>query len=286
MRTSTRLLVALLAIFALVAAGCGSDDDNGESADTGGSSDGTSAPEPVDGPTITIGVQDFGESLILAEVYGQALQAKGYTVEQQDLGGYRDLELAAFSSGEINLSGEYVASMLEFLNDNEGEATGDVDESLDLLRPRLAEIDLVAGTPAPGVNTNAFVITRETSDELGITSLSDLAEKGGDLRLGGPADCETNPFCLPGLQSTYGLDLSGTFRALDTGVTAEALKGSEIDVAVLFSTDGAIAANDFVLLEDDEGMLAADNIFPVFSKSLEDAYGDDLVAVLDESTLR
>ena len=48
------------------------------------------------------------------------------------------------------------------------------------------------------------MVTQETSEEFGITSLSDLAENGADLTLGGPPDCETNPFCIPGLQDVYG----------------------------------------------------------------------------------
>ena len=66
------------------------------------------------------------------------------------------------------------------------------------------------------VDTNAFVVTPETSEEFGLTSLSDLAEKGADLTLGGPADCETNPFCIPGLQDVYGVDLSGQLHSRST----------------------------------------------------------------------
>ena len=50
---------------------------------------------------------------------------------------------------------------------------------------------------------------------------------------------------------------------------------------MLFSTDGRIASEGFVLLEDDQQMLAADNVFPVVSQELVDAYGDDLTSVLD-----
>jgi osmoprotectant transport system substrate-binding protein len=51
---------------------------------------------------------------------------------------------------------------------------------------------------------------------------------------------------------------------------------------VLFSTSGRIADEGWVLLEDDEQMLAADNVVPVISAELEEAYGDELVELLDE----
>ncbi len=134
---------------------------------------------PADGPTITIGAQDFGESAILAEIYGQAFEAAGYPVEFQELGGFRDIEIPAFESGEINFAPEYAASLLEFLNEGAGEATGDIDETVGLLEPYLADIGLVALTPTAAVDTNTFVVTQETSDELGITTLSDLKDVVG-----------------------------------------------------------------------------------------------------------
>ncbi|HEX5613846.1 MAG TPA: glycine betaine ABC transporter substrate-binding protein, partial [Acidimicrobiia bacterium] len=74
-----RYLLAVLLAFALVAAACGDDDD-----DEPGATDTTSAGSEIpDGPTITIGAQDFGESAILAQVYGQALEAAGYEVSYQ-----------------------------------------------------------------------------------------------------------------------------------------------------------------------------------------------------------
>ena len=152
---------------------------------------------------------------------------------------------------------------LEFLNENAGEATGDVDETFDLLQPLLEERGLVGLEPSDAVDTNAFVVTQETADELGLASLSDLAEKGADLTLGAPQDCETNPFCIPGLREVYGLDMSSNFTPLDAGVVLTSLQEGAIDVGLLFSTDGRIASEGLVLLEDDKNMLAADNVFPV-----------------------
>jgi len=104
-------------------------------------------------------------------------------------------------------------------------------------------------------------------------NLSDLAAKGANLKLGGPADCETNAFCIPGLKKVYNLDLSGSFQALETSAVAPALDADTIDIALLFSTDGRIAANNYVLLQDDKHMLAADDVVPVVSKALSDTSG-------------
>jgi len=252
------------------------------------STDTTAAPgeEPgdvPDGPTVTLGAQDFGESAILAQVYGQALEAAGYPVDYQALGGFRDIVFASFESGDINFTAEYAASALEFLNEGAGEATGDIDPTAELLRDYLAERGLQAAEASPAVDSNAFVVTGETADELGLSAIGDLTD---DLRLGGPPDCETNAFCIPGLQDVYGVDLSENFVSLDGGgpLTVGALEGGEIDVAVLFSTNGQIAANDWVVLDDPEGLINADNIIPVMTDELVEAYGDDFVALVNEAS--
>jgi osmoprotectant transport system substrate-binding protein len=274
-------LVAVVGVLALTVAACGDDDDDTDAGttDEGGAS---CTDEAREGPTVQIGAQDFGESAILAEIYSGALACQGIEAEITEVGGFRDLLFEAIDAGDVNLAPEYVASELEFLNDGAGEATSDVDETLGSLEPLLEERGLVALEPSPAVNTNAFVVTQETSEELGIESLSDLAEEGGDLTLGGPQDCEDNQFCLPGLDRVYGLDMSENFTPLDTGLIATSLDEGEIDVAVLFSTDGRIVDEGWILLEDDQQMLAADNVFPLASQELADAYGDDLANPLDE----
>jgi osmoprotectant transport system substrate-binding protein len=265
-------LIALLAVMGMTAAACGSDD----SSDGGGD-----AAEVPDGPAIVIGAQDFPESVVLSELYAQGLAGAGYDVSVQDLGGYRDLLFGAFENGDVNFTLEYAGSMLNFLADPDAPAGNDIDDNIELVTPLLEEKGITAAEPSDAIDTNAFVMTRELSEELGIETLSDLAEKGADLRLGAPSDCETNAFCLPGLQETYDLDMSGNLVSLDDG-RVDALRGGSFDVAVLFSTDPPLTEDDLVVLEDDEGMLPADNIVPVMTQALVDAYGQDFVDRVNE----
>jgi osmoprotectant transport system substrate-binding protein len=267
--------LALLAVVALSAAACGGDDDDDATSDSG-----DQPAEQVDGPAINIGAQDFGESAILASIYDQALDAAGFESDVAEVGGFRDLLFAAFESGDVNLAPEYVASELNFLE--EGAASADVDESLEKLQPLLADKGLTALDPSGAVDQNVFVMTQERSEELGIESLSDLAEKGADLKLGAPQDCEENAFCIPGLKDVYDLDLSANFVPLDAGVVATSLNEGAVDVATLFSTDGRLADEDWVVLEDDKGLAGADNIVPVLTNELVEAYGDALTSVLND----
>jgi osmoprotectant transport system substrate-binding protein len=189
------------------------------------------ADAPPTGPAVVIGAQDFGESAILAQVYGQALADAGCDVRQQALGGFRDIVFTSFASGDINFTAEYAASALEFLNEQAGEATGDIDETMEFFRTASPSATSWPSTPPrPSTRTRSWSPS-ETADELGLSSVSDLTS---DLRLGGPPDCPDNASCIPGLISVYDVDLSANFVPLDGGgpLTVAALDGGEIDVAV------------------------------------------------------
>lgn len=104
------------------------------------------------------------------------------------------------------------------------------------------------------------------------------------LVLGGPPECPERPFCLLGLQETYGLEFK-EFTPLDAGgpLTVQALAGGQIQVGLLFTSDPAIAVNGFVLLEDDKQLQLADNLIPVVRKEVLDAsplVGDTLNAIV------
>ena len=203
-------------------------------------------------------------------------------MEQQALGGFRDVVYTSFESGDINFTAEYAASALEFLNGGKGVATRPTPRP----RPRRSRTELkakalVALEAAPAVDSNSFVVTAETASAKGLKSVSDLTD---DLRLGGPPDCPENASCLPGLEKVYGLDLSGGFTPLDGGgpLTVAALEGGEIDVAILFITDGTIAEKKWVVLADDKGLINADNVIPVTSDAVAEAYGDDFTALVNK----
>jgi glycine betaine/choline ABC-type transport system substrate-binding protein len=119
-----------------------------------------------------------------------------------------------------------------------------------------------------------------SDDDDPAASRSDAGEPvASQMVLGGPPECPERPFCLPGLEETYGVEFA-EFKALDVGgpLTVRALKNGQIDVGLLFSTSSAIVANDFVLLEDDKQLQTAENITPLVS----DAVDDDAAALLDQ----
>jgi osmoprotectant transport system substrate-binding protein len=105
------------------------------------------------------------------------------------------------------------------------------------------------------------------------------ATVASQLILGGPPECPTRPFCIPGLQQTYGITFK-SFKPLDVGgaQTVAALKSGAIQVALLFSTDPVIADNGWVALEDDKHLQNAELITPVIRT---DKLNDEIATLLN-----
>lgn len=157
--------------------------------------------------SLTVGSSNFAESNIAAQLYGQALAAAGVDVSYTPDIGARDVYYEALKSGDIDLVPEFTGTLLTFL-DGEAEASPDVEEVLELLRP-LAEADGVTILePAEADSVNTFVVTAETAEEYGLSTVSDLAGVEDPLVLGGPPECPERPYCLVGLEETYGLSFA------------------------------------------------------------------------------
>src|SRR5690606_15047594 len=136
---------------------------------------------------------------------------------------------------------------------------------------------------ADAQNTNQIVVTRELADEHSLTTVSDLAPIASDLRFGAPPECPERQFCAIGLSEVYGIEF-GELIPLDFGSRVTALEEDAVDVALLFSTDAVIQANDWVPLEDDMELQPAENIAPAIRTEVLDPYGDALRDAINRVT--
>jgi len=125
---------------------------------------------------ITVGVSgNFSESKILAEMYGQALEAAGCTVDYQlDLSSRQVSDKALFS-GKIDLKPEYLASE-STANDENAKVSGDPQNNATILKGILASKGVNVLDYSPAVDQNVFVVTKTTADKYGLTKVSDLAK--------------------------------------------------------------------------------------------------------------
>jgi osmoprotectant transport system substrate-binding protein len=286
-------LAPVATLSALVLAACGS---SGSSADTGGP--GTTVPAQGSGPastalptdpgSVTIGSAAFPENELLADIYGDAMAAKGVTVKKQLNIGERGVYIAALTDGSIGAVPEYTGSILDYLDTSATAKTP--DDVYAALQAQAAAKGFAVTNFAAAQDSDTITVTKQTADKDHLTTIADLKDVAGDLTLGAPAQFRTRADGVPALQSVYGVKF-GSFKVTQAGgtVTVNALKNGTIDAADIFSTDPAIAANDFVSLQDPKSMFAAQNIVPLFGKDvltqpMKDAC-DAVSAKLDTKTL-
>lgn len=272
-----RTLALGAALLALVVSAC---------APGGGSSPATSDGAPDEstataGGSVTIGSQGFYESQLMAEIYAQALEANGYTVERNLGIGTREQTYPALTSGQIDLMPEYIGSLTTFL---EGEASGDPEETAGALTELIGADDLTMLDYTPAQDQNAFVVRSETAEELGLETMSDLAEHATELVWGLPPECETNPLCSGALEDSYGITFADLeiepLDACDAPI-ATALNDGVVDVAELCSTQPDIERFGFVRLDDDMQTQPAENIAPIISQEKLDELGGGFADVLN-----
>jgi len=245
----SRWLLAGIVALAVAAAACGSSTPSPSSANKG---------------NVTVAGFNFPESSILAELYSQALEHDGYTVTRKLRLGTREVVGPAIKSGQIDLYPGYAATDLEYYNSGAGEASGDVNATVQKLNTRLQPLGLEALNPSNAVDQNAFAVTKATAQKYNLTKLSDLQPVAGQLVLGAGPECPTRPFCLPGLEKTYDLHFKA-FKALDTDgpATRAAFANGTIQVGLVFSSDSDLNKLGLVVLQDDKHLENADNVVPI-----------------------
>lgn len=247
----------------------------------GESPSGAASPPPADLPEVSIGSAGFPEAALVAEIYAQALEAEGFTVERNLELGERPAVRAAFDAGEINLAPDYLGGLAAFL---EAEVTPDPDETHANALAGLEELGQTALEYSPGTDADGFAVRSDTAEELGLATMSDVAGVADQLVWGLATGCPENELCGPGLNNVYGIDISALeTESLDpcSPAMAEALNSGAIDVAQVCTTQAEIASFNFVLLEDDEGLAPAQNLAPVLTQELADAGGETLANALN-----
>ena len=213
---------------------------------------------------VTVASFNFPESVLLAEIYALALQDSRIRVERETALGTRELVMPALVQGLVELVPEYAGSALLFFA-GEGSASTDHEANQIALAGHTIGYGVSPLEPSPAEDQNGFAVTRATATRFDLHTLSDLARVSGQLVFGGPPECLRRPSCLPGLRSTYGIEFGDVLSTLDAGGprTAAALAQGTVDVALMFTSDGAIELYDFVLLQDDRGLQPAENVTPI-----------------------
>jgi len=263
-RTRLSLAIGAVAVAALALSGCGSSDPLAPDAST--------APTAGAGDAIVIGSQTYASNEIIAEIYAQALEAGGFTVDRQFNIGQRDVYIPLLEDGTIDLFPEYTGNLLQFF-DPDATVT-DADGVYDALNDALPE-GLTVLDQSPATDQDSYNVTAAFAAENGLTSIGDLAGIEG-LTLGGAPELAERPYGPTGLKDVYGVDVA--FQATADTTVAELVAGN-IQIANVYSADPRIQTEDLVTLTDPKNLFLASHVVPVVNADIADEIADIINAV-------
>jgi osmoprotectant transport system substrate-binding protein len=265
---------------ASLVAGCSSSGDA-----SSGSLSGKQADSAV-----VVGSNNFAESVLIADVYGEALKAKGFKVTYRQSIGSRETTYGLLKNGSLTVLPEYNGALLAYLDaaaapKTVATTTAAITAKLD---PELTLLD-----PAPAQDKDSVTLNATTAAKYKLTSrssIADLKQAAPGLVIGGSPEYQTRHQGLLGLKSVYGLTFK-SFSALDAGgpLTQAALRKNTIQAADVFTTDPVITKEKFVVLQDPENLFGFENVVPLVYKSGLSQQGVDALnavsAKLDTATL-
>jgi osmoprotectant transport system permease protein len=254
-----------------------------------GARPGSTEPSAEAAP-IVIGSKPFAESFILAEMFAQLLEARGYAVERRPGLGSTEITFSALRTGDIDLYPEYTGTgLVAILGEDPPTSSAAAFRRVSgVFRERWG----LRWLPPLGFeNTYAIAVRPETADSLGLATLSDLTRVAGSLVAGFSPDFLGRPDGLPGLRAAYGLD-PGQVRSLLQSIKYQALVEGDVDVIDGYGTDGQIARYGLTVLVDDRSFFPPYDAAPLLGSRMTDELPGAVTALtelsgrLDEPLMR
>jgi osmoprotectant transport system substrate-binding protein len=225
---------------------------------------GSPTTQHPDTDAVVVAAFDFPESVLLAEIYAQALEAEDITVRREFDLGTREFVQPALQRGLVDVVPEYGGSALTFVTLGAAEPTSDEELTHRALVETMSGRGITVLDASAAEDRNGLAVTAVTAATFGLRRISDLVPYAGDMTFGGPPECEDRPLCLPGLEKIYRLRFA-EFLPLDAGgpLTLQALRSDSVDAAIVFTSDGVAERDGLVILEDDRHLQPAENVTPM-----------------------
>ena len=254
-------IVAALAAGALALSACASSNPLGSA----------SPPAPsgsTAGGSLVVGSQQYASNEIIAELYAQALEAKGYTVTRQYRIGQREVYLPELQAGKIDVFPEYAGNLLQYLDKNATAKTG--EEVLAAL-PAALGTGLRPLQAAAATDQDSYNVTADFAKANSLTSIADLAKLNRTIKICANSELTKRAYGPTGLKSDYGVDAE-VVPVEDSGgpLTVKALKDGKCDAADVYSASPSIAKENLVTLTDPKSLILPQNVVPIVSAKVDD----------------
>jgi osmoprotectant transport system substrate-binding protein len=250
-----RIIAAVLATVALAVTACG----GGGGPAGGGGGGGTLGAIDLSGATFKVGSKEFTEQKVLGQIAVKALDATGARVGKLvDIAGTTNVR-TALTAGQIDMYWEYTGTGWSTHLKHE---TKDAPKDPAALYQAVSSEDKankVAWLDAAPLNNSYAIATAKGRDtELGVTKLSDYAalvqRDPAKAKMCMAAEFLTRDDGFPGLEKGYGFDLppDGVAELELSLIPPQVKAGQSCSFGEVTTTDGAVSANDLVIVDDDK----------------------------------
>jgi osmoprotectant transport system substrate-binding protein len=264
----------LLSVVTLVLVACGDDE---------GDREGSVQPQGQD-LNLTLGTKDFSESILLGELYRQALEARGYTVRLRKAIGPTEEIDKELQNGGIDGYPEYLGIAVTVAAGQE-DAGSTAEETYELAKEFYAGRGQALSEQTPFQNVDVIATTQFFAQRRGLATIDDL-KKLGRIKLAGQAPFETRKQGLVGLREVYGLD-NVEFEAIPYGEQYRPLDRKEVDVVNGGSTDAQFGTGSYKVLEDTENVFGFQHVALVIDRDkLESLGGRDFMRIINDVNRR
>ena len=222
---------------------------------------------------VVIGGKNFTEQLILAEITNQYLKAKGFTTELKT-GMGSSLLRKALESKQVHVYWEYTGTAFLTYHKNKWQQQTS-DEIYKSIKAKDAKDNIVWLDMSKANNTYALAMRSADAKAKGISTMSDYAKQvnsGKSIKLGLNVEFYKRADGFPAVQKTYKFKVPRKdVKRMDSGLVYKALKDKDVDVGLVFATDGRIPAFNFTVLKDDKQVFPAYALTPNIRKETLDA---------------
>jgi osmoprotectant transport system substrate-binding protein len=220
----------------------------------------TAAPKAK--PTIVVGNKNFTEEFILGQLYGQALQAKGFKVKYAGSLGSSELADTALTSGKINLLPEYTGVIVLDIAGKKSPKTAAATYKLAKKFEGTRGLTLLKQTPF--FDSDTVSVLKTTAQKYGLKTIADL-KKLGSFTYAGYPECDKRITCLLGLKKIYGLT-KVKFVQIGSISVETLLDDKNATSGDIFSTEPALASGKYTVLTDTKHIFGFQNVAPIISK--------------------
>src|SRR3989441_9928507 len=223
-----------------------------------------SAPASTAATTISLGTKDFTEEFVLGQLYKQALEHKGITVDYHENIGSTEVIQAALRSGKINAYPEYVGEIVQTAY-HQKTLPKTAKAWWQLAKRLLAGDGFALSNPTPFYDVDAIAVRKADAKKYHLKSMFDLKrlqnskQRPKNFSIGARPEFKNREEGFLGMKHVYGITKM-KYLSIATGLTYQALDQKKVFCINVFSTDAQLSTGKYTVLKDPKLVFGVQNV--------------------------